>query len=356
MLAIYGGKDANLNVVGELWMLDLVTSTWRQGRKGPPRAFAACTIAGDQFLIWGGSINKTVNAPAEMIIYSFSTSTYVKQYTPPAFYKDLKAPPPISRTTEPRATDEQTPFPVGAAVGGAVAGLLLVGAIAGLFILRRRQNQGLDKRYNESRDRDAGRSRGLRGVFQQWRGGGGGLFKGAKKDPVENDEDEVLERTLKELEEEHKELEHQRQRLVLQNRESNSQSFKDRKRGPTAFTDDKAEVVSSPTPPTRHSPDEACTLRSLSPENLNDRRTVQAVSGIVNGYHGSGYVGPRGESALAQEAIEPLYGPSPEVNNAIPDLIYVPPPNVGMDWTKQQQENHPHTLLDPSVLQYEHVQ
>ncbi|KAK3833250.1 MAG: hypothetical protein J3R72DRAFT_231613 [Linnemannia gamsii] len=350
MLAIYGGKNSNITVDGELWVLNLVTSSWSQEPTGPPRAFAACTIAGDQFLIWGGLINENVIAPAEMIIYSFSTSTYVKQYTPPAFYMDLKPPPSLTRTTAPWATDELKQFPVGVAIGGGVGGLVLIGAIAGFFTLRKRHRHDQFEQHDSSRDKHTGGRFGLMGLIQRWRGGG--RFKGEKKDTVGNDKDEVLERTLKELEEEHEELEQQRQQLVLQSRGSNSKQFTDRKRGPTAFTDDKAEACSSPAPSTRLSPDEGCALRSFSPEILNNRRTVQAVSGIIDGYHGDGYVGPRGESALAQEAVEPLYGPSPEVNSAIPDLIYVLPPNIGMDWTKQQQENHPHTPLDPSIMQY----
>ncbi|KAG0377366.1 hypothetical protein BGX24_006255 [Mortierella sp. AD032] len=114
------GQEQTLNGLATLFthtmtwstmVLNLVTSSWSQEPTGPLRAFAACTIAGDQFLIWGGRVNENVIAPAEMIIYSFSTSTYVKQYTPPAFYKDLRSPPSLTRTTAPWATDELKQFP-----------------------------------------------------------------------------------------------------------------------------------------------------------------------------------------------------------------------------------------------------
>jgi hypothetical protein len=67
-------------------------------------------------------------------------------------------------------------------------------------------------------------------------------------------------------------------------------------------------------------------------------------------YQRESYVddGPRRESEMVQDVIEPMYESSPTVNNAIPDLVYESSPDVGMDWTKQQQSNHPHAIVDPS--------
>jgi hypothetical protein len=75
-----------------------------------------------------------------------------------------------------------------------------------------------------------------------------------------------------------------------------------------------------------------------SPEDLNGRRTVQAAF-----THPS--IAFCRESDLTQDVIEPMYGPSPDVSITIPDLVYVPPPNVGMNWTKQHLGN-PHVIVD----------
>ncbi|KAG0316500.1 Acyl-CoA-binding domain-containing protein 5 [Linnemannia gamsii] len=155
-VAVYGGRLRNGTTIGEIWILDLVTLTWAQGQSGPPRMYAACAIAGDQLLIWGGSAEQTVLAPSDMLIYNLKTSSYVQQYTPPPGYKDLKPPPPLTRTTALWATQSPTSStnagsgttnggstdsgsaPSGsnaAIVGGVVGGLSLMGAFAGVLNL-----------------------------------------------------------------------------------------------------------------------------------------------------------------------------------------------------------------------------
>lgn len=377
-MAIYGGRLLSGAITGELWMLDVVALSWTQGISGSPRAGAACAIAGDQFLVWGGLVDQEGEASSNVLIYNLVSSKYMEDYTPPAFYKDLKSPPPLTRTTAiwPKMTfsvdvdKDQTltsndqpliekdrsrsPIPMGASIGGAVCGLVLLGATAAYFISRRRRRLKQPQRSLDVEDTNLGGIGGWRGRFERGRQRRGeGSEKSLKKDLQETDEDDQLERTLQELQDQEKKLEHQkkelnqkRQLLVMQHRESNPSLPTDQKRGPTAFTDDKAEFI--PLPPPGASPGPSKSV-SYSPENLSERRTVQAVSGPVDMYHRESYIddGPRRESELGQEMIEPIYVPSPTVNNAIPDLVYIPPPNVGMDWTKQQQANHPHALVDP---------
>ncbi|KAG0277134.1 hypothetical protein BGZ97_009951, partial [Linnemannia gamsii] len=176
----------------------------------------------------------------------------------------------------------------------------------------------------------------------------------------ESNEDDELARTLQELQDQEKqlkdqkkeladrekELDQKRQLLVLQHQETNPRLHTHQKRGPTGNADDKAEIF--PLPPPRLSPGHVHST-SYSPESLKARRTVQAVSGSIDMYQRENYAddGPRRESEIVQDVIEPLYGPSPTVCNSIPDLVYEPSPDVGMEWTKQQQGNHPHAVVDP---------
>ncbi|KAG0285309.1 hypothetical protein BGZ97_007856 [Linnemannia gamsii] len=338
IIAIYGG-DLNEITVGELWTLNLVTSTWSQGLTGSPRKNAACTIAGGYLLVWGGMMGGGKVAPTDMVIYNLNTSSYETQYTPPAYYKDLTPPSPLTRTKAPWDTGD---WPKS----------LTSRVTVGIVLIRRRRKQGEPEGRKGLRDNNT--QRGLKGLLGD--GGGRGFGKRAKNSPQESNEDDELARTLQELVDQEMELAQKRQMLVLHHQESNPRPPMDQKRGPTAVMGGKEEVHRlPPPPPSRLSPGESHSA-SYSVENLNDRRTVQAVSGPFDMYHSDRYAddGPRRHSELAQDVIEPLYGPSPTVCNSIPDLVFEPSPDVGMDWTKQQKSNHPHAVVDPSGLVIQH--
>lgn len=344
-------------------MLDLVTLTWSQGPSGPTREVPVCTIAGDYFLIWGGMVNHTVQASSEMLIFNFNTSTYVKQYTPPAYYKDLKPPPtPPTRTKAPWDTDGRTalvannkdldrsPLPIRAIIGGVVGGLVLVGIVVGMFFMRQRWRQGQPQDSRALKKENA--PKGQKGLLERlWGGNGKGrdLSKDANNHPQEiKEDDDEQERTFRALEEEQRVLDLQRQTLVQQHQEFNPRMPMNHKRAPTALIYDKAEIIPSPIPPSRPGPDTVYSV-SYSPENLQDRKTVQGVTGPIGMFLGDSYVddGPTRESELAQDMIEPVYDPSPVVNSAIPDVVYELSPDVGMNWTKQRQANHPHSVVPP---------
>ncbi|KAG0279863.1 hypothetical protein BGZ95_012030 [Linnemannia exigua] len=94
-VVIYGGRLHNGTVVGDVSILDTTTQTWTTGVSGQPRMYVACTVAGDQLLIWGGKAADNLAPPLDLIIYNFVTKTWTTQYTPPASYKNLKAPAPL---------------------------------------------------------------------------------------------------------------------------------------------------------------------------------------------------------------------------------------------------------------------
>ncbi|KAF9899725.1 hypothetical protein EC991_008417 [Linnemannia zychae] len=350
-MAIYGGQYANGTVVGELWVLDLITSTWTQGPTGQTRKQAVCTIAGEQLLIWGGMVDQRTSGSSEVIVYNFNTSTYVKQYTPPWFYKDLKPPPPPTRTKSSCAAENPTGSR-GAIIGGIIGGLvMLMVIVVGVIVFRRRQRQRLHKAQFGSRHKGNSYYGGSARLFERWRGAGGG--NEATGDRQEDDEDEVLEQTLKELEQEQQELDKQRRFLEQQHQQETTprSSSSLEVRGPKAQVSDRAEIFPIPPLPPRYSSNSKLSAPQ-STENLSDRRTVQAYYGHVGRHDESdGDVGveTRRQSELTQDKIEPLYGPGPEVNSAIPDLIYVPPP--GLIQTTPQQGNHPHAVIDAIVGQ-----
>ncbi|KAG0377368.1 hypothetical protein BGX24_006257 [Mortierella sp. AD032] len=318
-LAIYGGNNTDGTYDGELWVLDLISSTWAQGLAGLPRAQAACAIAGDQFLIWGGRQNPNTVASSEMIIYDFKTSAYVKQYTPPAFYKDLKPPPPLTRTKAPWDTDIPTAnrkSGVGAAVGGAVGGVVLLGAIAGFIIFRKRQSRIKERAgYRDNiRQSQHGESAGSNG---RWGEVGGGDKISIEDSRESVDEDEVLERTLKAFEEEQQELDRQRQFLEQQHQQETNHAscLAEEKSEQTAYRDDdRAKIFPIPPIPRFSSP--SMSTVASSGEKVGDRRTVQSIPGPFGRYYTGDDddtdVGARRQSELTQDMIEPLYDPNPE--------------------------------------------
>jgi hypothetical protein len=342
--------------MGELWMLDITTATWSQGPTGPVRSDSACTIAGDHFLIWSGSRFRNVTTdPNEMLIYNFKTSTYVQEYTPPAYYKDLKPPPVLTRTTAPWPLDppkSAKTVPTGLVIVGVVGGLVLISSLVWIFFAqrRRRRDPTLDivQRFKRTQSR-ASSKRTLSGRLRQGLRMGEQNTDAVRRDPQQMEDDLELEKYLQELEDQKKTLEDQqrkldlkRQRLVLQHQDSYTRMPPDLKRAPSAYLDSMAQWISPPTGPHQPIPEPVL----YSAEDLRDRRTVQAVPLCQD------RVGPREESGLAQDVIETIYEPSPEVNHAVPDLVYLPSLDIGMDWIRHHQSNHPQTLVE-DIYQYE---
>ncbi|KAF9996486.1 Leucine-zipper-like transcriptional regulator 1 [Entomortierella chlamydospora] len=136
LVIIYGGR-VGANFVNDLYILDTVAQTWRSGTGGMARVYAACTIAGNQLLIWGGrdAYNEIVSTDVE--IYNIDTDTWVTTYTPPDSY--------TSKNSTPNGKGSSSH--AGAIAGGVVGGLALIMAAILLFIFRRRRRES---RYSRS--------------------------------------------------------------------------------------------------------------------------------------------------------------------------------------------------------------
>ncbi|KAF9948020.1 hypothetical protein BGZ70_002400 [Mortierella alpina] len=84
---VYGGRPVgNAPFSGEVFILDTLSLVWRQGTPGPPRLYTACTVAGDQLIIWGGVDGNDVVAPAAAYVYSISSNSWITQYVAPTSY------------------------------------------------------------------------------------------------------------------------------------------------------------------------------------------------------------------------------------------------------------------------------
>ncbi|KAF9154786.1 hypothetical protein BG015_011968 [Linnemannia schmuckeri] len=393
-IAIYGGRFRNRTITGELWILDLVAYTWIQGLSGPPRCYTACTIAGDQFLVWGGGASQNEMAPSEMLIYDFGRREYVKKYTPPTYYKDLSPPPALRRVTAPWPTKTSTSGAVAgsggtengttregtssAIVGGILGGLALLSVFVGIFFLRRRRREQKWRAVtgaDQAGQGDVGVESSEKGPWKEPQG------VTTKHDPQATEQDyNYVDKTLQELVEQQRQLEHKRQLLILKQQglttngssidiDTTSQGLVsvEQLRGPAVLPGAKSEYLpplpstssSSPTSTPQlsmsstplPSPESLYADLLLSTAALTTKPTVQMIPSLVanDGNYVDGYEGARqgvsvGKESDLEQMIEPIYGPVQTVSNVIPDVVYMPSLDAGVDWTKHQQDNHPHTI------------
>lgn len=331
-VVVYGGMLKNRTITGELFILDLQTSSWFVARPGPPRSYAACAIAGGQFLLWGGASPATPLPPdtKKVFIFSLDTGSWSTSYTPPASYINAPPPPTLTRTEAlwptpynstrntsttrspfPTSTPTPTPTPIAAIVGGAVGGVALLVAISGAAFIRQRRGR------------------------QHWRGGRasrGGSFRGDQDESTSlarggirkshhslDDSDQNgstgesdLERTLQDIHAQHEALEMRRKLLLQQHQAENPRTPTAQRRGPTAVVDvaaaeylplqdfpqhrqqyqqhqheqlEQQERWSGQPQNHRQNPSSPQSISSSTGKASTDRRTVQAITSDVIALH-----------------------------------------------------------------------
>jgi hypothetical protein len=324
-VVIYGGRLENGTVVGDISVLDTAAQTWTAVAIGPSRMYAACAVAGDQLIIWGGKAADNLSPPAELIIYNFVTRTWVSQYTPPTSYRDLKDPPTLTRTAAPwpvstekgvvgsadgggkglDTTASKSP-PIGPIVGGVVVGVVIV--CVGVFVFRRRrQARGPGQEDSTSMDeKEEGRfadlKRRARAPF---------IVKSTKQRSLQEKQGHLvsgeteLQKTLhelQELEDQQQELEQKRLQLVLQQQQvpyppppgvTNTSA---QLRGPTHYSEQFSEYRPPPNNPEFIAPlTSSVEGRSEfigiegdggggGAENVSERRTVQDTTGLSTNF------------------------------------------------------------------------
>ncbi|KAG0063612.1 hypothetical protein BGZ92_005952, partial [Podila epicladia] len=142
--------------LNDLWILDAATLTWKQGVSVPRGnvGYAACTIAGNQLIIWGGFqyLNSSPPDATPMRIYDISLDKWITTYEPTPEYLAMAASPTNPNNSGNK--DNNTTIPDGSKTGGegtqgkpglAVilagvfgAGFVVLAAVLGLVFHRRR--------------------------------------------------------------------------------------------------------------------------------------------------------------------------------------------------------------------------
>ncbi|KAF9349250.1 hypothetical protein BGX34_001894 [Mortierella sp. NVP85] len=126
---LFGGYSRGSNAtVGDMFILDTVTLTWKNGTPdGPVRRNAACAMSGDYFVAWGGDTGNTADKivpPQDLtIVYDLKTNKWMSDYIAPS----ASTTPSSQRPTE---SGGVTSTGVASSEGDTSGGTRLIGVIA----------------------------------------------------------------------------------------------------------------------------------------------------------------------------------------------------------------------------------
>ncbi|KAG0221186.1 hypothetical protein BGW41_007134 [Actinomortierella wolfii] len=155
----YGGYNPSASTQS-FSVLNLVTMSWTSlPMSGPLRESVVCTVAGDYFLVWGGSVsgpNRSImdggKPSTPVYIYQISRKLWVDEYIPSAEYVNPIT--PTSNISSPLPSQPGSPQPSSSndvsgspdnnssntgAIAGGVVGAVVLFAIIGFFVWRRRR-------------------------------------------------------------------------------------------------------------------------------------------------------------------------------------------------------------------------
>ncbi|KAF9372193.1 hypothetical protein CPB97_001402 [Podila verticillata] len=140
-LVVFGGLSTSGAFLGDIYILDVATSTWSKGADGGEtraRTGHVCAVSGDKFVTWGGEGALSVSDPSKVEIvsvYSMTTNTWLDQYlVPGSAVPPPPPPPPTGPTSVPQAPNPNIPI----VAGGCAAGLVVITAVL-IWIYRRRE-------------------------------------------------------------------------------------------------------------------------------------------------------------------------------------------------------------------------
>ncbi|KAF9114374.1 hypothetical protein BGX27_011007 [Mortierella sp. AM989] len=171
LIVIYGGSLAGSTFLNDIYILNTISQTWSMGTAGMTRAYATCTIAGDQLLVWGGLDGYKELANTDVQIYNIHKNAWVTTYIPPASYIDTN---PTQRTpSSPLPSDESSN--AASIAGGIAGGLVVIAGVILLFIFLRRKRGGqyelslINTKYEEDYDSTPARQQTSRNEEEELR-------------------------------------------------------------------------------------------------------------------------------------------------------------------------------------------
>ncbi|KAK3812444.1 MAG: hypothetical protein J3R72DRAFT_530129 [Linnemannia gamsii] len=133
-IILFGGRNGRTvekgSSVGNLYILDVTSMTWTEGPSADARSLMACSVSGDNFLVWGGYklASKASAVPTTPLIYDMKIDQWTTKY--------------IRHSSGEGGDTGGREYKInGAAIGGGIAGGIAVIAAISFFIIRRRQSR-----------------------------------------------------------------------------------------------------------------------------------------------------------------------------------------------------------------------
>ncbi|KAG0285517.1 hypothetical protein BGZ96_010256 [Linnemannia gamsii] len=130
-MVVFGGSTgSNADIVpqGDIYVLDLSSMTWSQGISASStnfRAAMACSVAGNNFLAWGGTNSLiTLNST---IVYNFRINQWTDRFS-------------LDASSSGASSDTSI---MGDIIGGSAAAVLFISILIGYVIYRRRKQRSL---------------------------------------------------------------------------------------------------------------------------------------------------------------------------------------------------------------------
>ncbi|KAK3805908.1 MAG: hypothetical protein J3Q66DRAFT_359953 [Benniella sp.] len=156
-VVLFGGYSLSLNAtIGDMFILDVPTLTWKKGTSSPPRdvrRYHACALSNDQLVVWGGDTgNWLFILPAEHLtmVYDLKTDKWVTNYVAPIAPVTTSKPsgntiPSTTGAPSPSSTSKDGTSGISKSTAitiGAVGGVLAFGfMLGGMFIYRARMGR-----------------------------------------------------------------------------------------------------------------------------------------------------------------------------------------------------------------------
>jgi len=158
LVVIYGGRvEGSPTYANDLYIFDTVSLTWRAGISGPSRIYTACTIAGNQLLVWGGQDAQRNHVSTDVLIYNIDKNIWLSTYTPSASY--IKPNQTDDKGNGRNPQDKESSSHTGAIAGGVVGGVAVIAATVLLLVFLKRRHARHSPSLIHSRDDDDDRDR-----------------------------------------------------------------------------------------------------------------------------------------------------------------------------------------------------
>ncbi|KAG0277419.1 hypothetical protein BGZ95_005972 [Linnemannia exigua] len=157
-MVVFGGNDLAGVAKADIYILDVTTLEWTVGKAADPalaRSNMACGVSGDSFVSWGGEKDGATK-DATPIVYDMKNNQWTKQFnrvvtaTAPTG-TGPNVPPNSATLPNPSGTSNSQPGSTtnAAAIGGGIAGAMVVAALIGFLLYRRHKRSG-----QETHDKD----------------------------------------------------------------------------------------------------------------------------------------------------------------------------------------------------------